>query len=94
MQHCDSLFHAARILTQDAGRTILEDAALAVRNGRIAAVGLPVLLITLPVICYLVWLFVKLQRLSRRQKWLRNRLMTRNGHPPVRRSRQRRHRKE
>ena len=51
-------------------------------------------LITLPVICYLVWLFVKLQRLSRRQKWLRNRLMTRNGHPPVRRSRQRRHRKE
>ena len=39
MQHCDSLFHAARILTQDAGRTILEDAALAVRNGRIAAVG-------------------------------------------------------
>ncbi len=52
------------------------------------------LLITLPVICYLVWLFVKLQRLSRRQKWLRNRLMTRNGHPPVRRSRQRRHRKE
>ncbi|EFJ75131.1 hypothetical protein HMPREF1613_00793 [Escherichia coli 908616] len=56
--------------------------------------GLPVLLITLPVICYLVWLFVKLQRLSRRQKWLRNRLMTRNGHPPVRRSRQRRHRKE
>lgn len=39
MQHCDSLFHAARILTQDAGRTILEDAALAVRDGRIAAVG-------------------------------------------------------
>ena len=39
MQHCDSLFHAARILTQDAGRTILEDAALAVRDGQIAAVG-------------------------------------------------------
>ena len=39
-------------------------------------------------------LFVKLQRLSRRQKWLRNRLMIRNGHHPVRRSRQRRHRKE
>ncbi len=37
--------------------------------------------ITLPVICYLVWLFVKLQRLSRRQKWLRNRLMTRTGIP-------------
>ncbi len=29
--------------------------------------GPSVLLITLPVICYLVWLFVKLQRLSRRQ---------------------------
>lgn len=39
MQHCDTLFHAARILTQDAGRTILENAALAVRDGRIVATG-------------------------------------------------------
>ncbi|KXA02671.1 hypothetical protein HMPREF0208_01359 [Citrobacter koseri] len=41
-----------------------------------------------------MWLFVKLQRLSRRQKWLRNRFITRSGVKPVRRTRQRRHRKE
>jgi len=56
--------------------------------------GLPVLLITLPVICYLVWLFVKLQRLSRRKQWLRNRLIPQKGIGPGRRYRQRRHRKE
>lgn len=39
MQHCDSLFHAARILTQDAGRSILDDAALAVRDGLVVAAG-------------------------------------------------------
>lgn len=39
MQHCDTLFHAARIITQDAGRTVLDDAALAVRDGKIAAAG-------------------------------------------------------
>lgn len=39
MQHCDTLFHAAQILTQNAERAVLDDAALAVRDGRIAAVG-------------------------------------------------------
>lgn len=39
MQHCDSLFFASRILTQDAGRAVLEDAALAVCDGRIADAG-------------------------------------------------------
>ncbi|POP40504.1 hypothetical protein CHU32_26795 [Superficieibacter electus] len=57
-------------------------------------VGLPVLLLLLPVICYLGWLFVKLQRLSRRQRWLRNRLVTKNGVRPVYRTRRRHHRKE
>ncbi|NCB88061.1 MAG: hypothetical protein EOM43_11405 [Gammaproteobacteria bacterium] len=57
-------------------------------------IGLPVLLITLLVVCYLVWLFVKLRRLSRRQKWLRNRLLLRNGAAPARRRRSRYHRKE
>ncbi|EHM49858.1 hypothetical protein HMPREF0880_01516 [Yokenella regensburgei ATCC 43003] len=57
-------------------------------------VGFTVLLITLPVICYLAWLFVKLRRLSRRRNWLRNRLLTRSTGLPVRRRRQRYHRKE
>ncbi|PJR48079.1 hypothetical protein CWM57_24100 [Klebsiella sp. G-Nf4] len=57
-------------------------------------IGFPVLLITLLVICYLLWLFVKLRRLSRRQKWLRNRLMTRGAVRPGRRTRRRHHRKE
>ncbi|ARU83258.1 hypothetical protein A8A57_22210 [Lelliottia amnigena] len=56
--------------------------------------GTIVLLITLPVICYLVWLFVKLRRLSRRQKWLRTRALTRNSVKPGRRIRTRHQRKE
>ncbi|OZU91377.1 hypothetical protein CIW66_20025 [Enterobacter cloacae] len=56
--------------------------------------GTIVLLITLPVICYLVWLFVKLRRLSRRQKWLRTRIMVRNGASTGRRMRTRHQRKE
>lgn len=39
MQHCDTLFHAARILTRHAGRAFLDNAALAVRDGRIADLG-------------------------------------------------------
>ncbi|QCT19127.1 hypothetical protein FEM41_05380 [Jejubacter calystegiae] len=38
-----------------------------------------VLIIVLPIACYLLWLFVKLQRLSRRQRWLRNRMMARGS---------------
>ncbi|PHZ51314.1 hypothetical protein CK478_10810 [Enterobacter hormaechei] len=56
--------------------------------------GTLVLLITLPVICYLVWLFVILRRLSRRQKWLRTRMMARNGTRTGRRIRTRHQRKE
>ncbi|NTX71639.1 hypothetical protein FCH31_19745 [Lelliottia amnigena] len=56
--------------------------------------GTIVLLITLPVICYLVWLFVKLRRLSRRQRLLRTRMMTRNGAKTGRRIRMRHQRKE
>ncbi|AVY97018.1 hypothetical protein C0560_21310 [Lelliottia sp. AC1] len=56
--------------------------------------GSIVLLITLPVICYLVWLFVKLRRLSRRQRWLRTRILTRNGVKTGRRIRTRHQRKE
>ncbi|POZ14611.1 hypothetical protein C3Z09_17780 [Lelliottia aquatilis] len=56
--------------------------------------GSIVLLITLPVICYLVWLFVKLRRLSRRQKWLRTRFLARNGVKTGRRIRTRHQRKE
>ncbi|PSR45264.1 hypothetical protein C8256_18390 [Kluyvera genomosp. 2] len=57
-------------------------------------IGLPVLLITLLVICYLGWLFVKLRRLSRRQNWLRNRLTLRHAARPASRRRSRHHRKE
>ncbi|MFX4313034.1 hypothetical protein F8O53_14000 [Enterobacter sp. 63] len=56
--------------------------------------GTIILLITLPVICYLVWLFVKLRRLSRRHKWLRTRMMARNVARTGRRIRTRHQRKE
>ncbi|UNC52336.1 hypothetical protein D5067_0023170 [Enterobacter huaxiensis] len=56
--------------------------------------GTLALLITLPVICYLVWLFVKLRRLSRRQTLLRTRMMARNGARTGRRRRTRHQRKE
>ena len=56
--------------------------------------GLPVLIVVLPIVCYLVWLFVKLQRLSRRQRRLRNRLIARGAGGSVQRTRQKHHRKE
>lgn len=39
MQHCDTLLHAAHILTQDAARTQYENASIAILNDRIAAIG-------------------------------------------------------
>lgn len=39
MQHCHTLLHAALIVTQDPQRRILENASLAVSQGRVAAVG-------------------------------------------------------
>ncbi|EPF12584.1 hypothetical protein HMPREF0201_04694 [Cedecea davisae DSM 4568] len=57
--------------------------------------GLPVLIMVIPLVCYLLWLFVKLRRLSRLQNSLRRRAMARGmSGPPSPRRRRRHHRKE
>lgn len=55
--------------------------------------GTVVLILILPIVCYLGWLFVKLQRLSRRQGWLRSRL-TAQGMGRTVHSRRGRHRRK
>ncbi|MCR5814094.1 MAG: amidohydrolase [Desulfovibrio sp.] len=39
MPHCTTLLHAKNILTQDSERNLLEEASLAIHNGKIVAIG-------------------------------------------------------
>ena len=39
MRHCDTLLHAARIVTQDERRRVFENASMAIHNGLVAEVG-------------------------------------------------------
>ena len=39
MRHCDTLLHAACIVTQDEQRRVIEKASLAIDKGLIAAIG-------------------------------------------------------
>ena len=39
MRHCDTLLHAACIVTQDEQRRVIEKASLAIDKGLVAAVG-------------------------------------------------------